>query len=154
MRFLQGDFYRVLMPYTKTGAMPAVFNTRDENLHKQIKTPIAPLFSLSNIVTFERFIDEVVGIVFTQFDQRFATTGVAFDLGAWLQYYAFDVMGTLTFSKRYGFLERGEDVNDMLKTIFTFMQTVAPVSLNHPQSHLATIPLTPLDSPVHADPLV
>lgn len=37
-------------------------------------------------------------------------------------------MGTLTFSKRYGFLDTGGDVKGMLSTIVEFMRTGAPVS--------------------------
>ena len=117
------------MPYTrKGGALPAVFNTRDEKLHKQIKNPIAPLFSLSNVITYEPFVDKVLAVMIEQLDKRCANTGKPFDFGLWLQFFAFDVMGTLTFSKRYGFLETGRDVDGMLETIWTYMTTAAPVS--------------------------
>ena len=116
------------MPYTKSGALPAVFNTRDEKLHKQLKNPIAPLFSLSNVVTYEGFVDQVLEVLLHQLDERYAQTQKTFDLGNWLQYFAFDVMGTLTFSKRYGFLDTGTDVNGMLQTIWNYMTTTAPVS--------------------------
>ncbi|KAK0510977.1 hypothetical protein JMJ35_006529 [Cladonia borealis] len=126
--FPKSDFYKVLMPYTKQGALPAVFNTRDEKLHKQIKSPIAPLFSLSNAVTFESFIDEVLEVLCRQIDQRYIGSQDIVDLGNWLQYFAFDVMGTMTFSKRYGFLEQGQDVGGMLETIWEYMRTTAPVT--------------------------
>ena len=116
------------MPYTKKGSLPAVFNTRDEKLHKQLKNPIAPLYSLSNIVTFEGFVEQVLDVLCRQLEERYVESGKTFDLGNWLQYFAFDVMGTLTFSKRYGFLERGQDVSGMLETIWQFMETTAPVS--------------------------
>lgn len=119
------------MPYTKKGgALPAVFNTRDEELHKRIKSPIAPLFSLSNVLGLEAFVDEAIRVMIQQLDERFAETGISFDLADWLQYFAFDVMGTLTFSKRYGFLEQGRDVHGMLATIWNYMKTAAPVGLN------------------------
>ena len=116
------------MPYTKGGALPAVFNTRDEKLHKQIKNPIAPLFSLSNTVALEGFVEQVLEVLFHQLDERYIPSHETFNLGNWLQYFAFDVMGTLTFSKRYGFLEQGKDVNGMLETIWTYMKTTALVS--------------------------
>ena len=116
------------MPYTKQGALPAVFNTRDETLHKQLKNPIAPLYSLSNVVTFESFIDEVLELLCKQIDQRYVKSQGIVDLGDWLQYFAFDVMGTMTFSKRYGFLEQGKDVDAMIETIGQFIETTAPVS--------------------------
>lgn len=124
----QSNFYRTLMPYTRNGgALPAVFNTRDEQLHKTIKMPIAPLFSLSNTLPLEIFVDKTLGIMTEQLDQRFVDSGVVFDLSDWLQYFAFDVMGTLTFSKRYGFLEQGRDVNSMLRTIWDYMKRASAV---------------------------
>ena len=67
-------------------------------------------------------------IFFDQIDKRFVESHQTFDLAEWLQYFAFEVMGTMTFSKRYGFLETGQDVNGMLATIWNFMLTIAPVS--------------------------
>lgn len=126
---LQSNFYRSLMPYTRTGgALPAVFNTRDEELHKKIKSPIASLFSLSNTLPLEVFVDKTLQVMTEQLDTRFVGSQVTFDLSDWLQYFAFDVMGTLTFSKRYGFLEQGRDVNNMLSTIWAYMKRAAPVS--------------------------
>ncbi|KUI52982.1 Pisatin demethylase [Cytospora mali] len=127
--FPKGNFYRTLMPYTrKGGALPAVFNTRDEELHKKIKTPIAPLFSLSNTLPLEVFVDKTIMIMTEQLDKRFVGSQVTFDLSNWLQYFAFDVMGTLTFSKRYGFLEQGKDVNNMLNTIWEYMKRASPMT--------------------------
>ena len=115
------------MPYTQSGSsLPAVFNTRDETLHRQIKNPIASMFSLSNSVTYEGFVNQVLEVLFKQLDQRYVHSHKSFDLGNWLQYFAFDVMGTLTFSKRYGFLEQGHDVHGMLATIWDYMIDAAP----------------------------
>ncbi len=116
------------MPYTKKGPLPVVFNTRDEELHKKIKSPVAPLFSLSNTLPLEVFVNKTIDVMTEQLDKRFAGSRITFDLADWLQYFAFDVMGTLTFSKRYGFLEQGQDVNDMLSTIWNYMKRAGPVS--------------------------
>lgn len=124
----QSDFYRSLMPYTRGGSLTAVFNCRDEDLHKHLKSPIAPIFSVSNIVSFEIYVDQVLKVLCEQIDHRFAQTQKSCNLTDYLQYFAFDVMGTLTFSKRYGFIEAGKDINGMLGTIWTFMKRAAPVS--------------------------
>lgn len=84
------------------------------------------MFSLSNTVTHETSVDQVLDVMFQQLDQRYVDSHKTFDLGNWLQYFAFDVMGTLTFSKRYGFLEQGQDVDGMLETIWNYMVDAAP----------------------------
>ncbi|KAK6079051.1 cytochrome p450 [Seiridium cupressi] len=126
--FPKGNFYAVLRPYQR-GSSPlvAVFNSQDEKLHKQIKSPIAPLFSLSSASKLEDLIDNVLAVLKRELDSRFAGTGKVFDLGDWCQYFAFDVMGTMTFSKRYGFVDEGRDVSGMLDAIQKFMRTVAPI---------------------------
>lgn len=116
------------MPYSpQGGALPAVFTLRDEHLHKILKSPVAPLFSLSNILTLEPHVDKTLQVLVEQWDSRFLDSQVTFDLANWLSYFAFDVMGTLTFSKRYGFLEEGRDVDGMINTIWMFLKAAAPV---------------------------
>ena len=117
------------MPYTQGGALPVVFNTQDENLHKTLKTPVASLYSLTNLVKFEPFIDEEIGMLFEQLDKRFERAQETFDLADWMQYFAYEVMGTMTFSKRYGFIEQGNDNNGLLKVVWDFFLAVGPVSV-------------------------
>ena len=83
---------------------------------------------MSSATTFEGLVDDVLKCLSEKLDQRFVENGEIFDLGEYLQFFAFDVMGTMTFSKRYGFLDQGKDVGGMLGMIFRYMQNVAPVS--------------------------
>lgn len=111
--------------------MPAIFTSLDEELHSNLKKPVAQIFSLSNVVTFESLVDDVLKVVAKQFDGRFSTNDEIFDLSEWLQFFAFDVMGTLTFNKRYGFLEEGKDVGGKLNAVWLFMKQAAPVWPSH-----------------------
>ncbi|CAG8220366.1 unnamed protein product [Penicillium salamii] len=125
---IKSNFYAPLRPYTKKGgAIPNVFTAVDEDLHSKLKFPVAHLFSLSNVVAFEAPIDEVLCILSKQLDERFSGHGEIFDITEWLQFFAFDVMGTMTFSERYGFLEKGRDVGGMLSAIDRFMAQAAPM---------------------------
>ncbi|KAH6362247.1 hypothetical protein HBI34_179110 [Parastagonospora nodorum] len=124
----KSDFYVTLRPYTSGQALHAVFNTTEESILKQIKPPIAPLFNISSAATLEPLVDEVLECIRGRFDERFVGTGQIFDMGQWLQFFAFDVMGTMTFSKRYGFLDKGRDVGGMLGAIVDFMRTAAPMT--------------------------
>lgn len=95
----------------------------------QLKKPIAPLFSLSNVLTFEHFVDDSLSLLFEQFNQRFIQdSNSSFDLGNWLQFFAFETMGMMTFSQRYGFFAEGDDSKGLLGAIWMFMKTAAPVS--------------------------
>ncbi|KAK4065660.1 hypothetical protein Trihar35433_7780 [Trichoderma harzianum] len=48
------------------------------------------------------------------------TEGVI-DFPTWLQYYAFDVIGELTYSSRHGFLESGQDVDGIIAYLDKYM---------------------------------
>lgn len=85
------------------------------------------MYSMTNIVGFEPLFDQTLSILFQQLDKRFVETKSVFDLCSWLQYYAYDVMGSLTFSKQYGFLKEGKDVNGILCAVERFMDISAPV---------------------------
>ncbi|KAK3291691.1 cytochrome P450 [Chaetomium fimeti] len=145
--FPKGALYDAFIPYVKGGsAPPAIFTARDEELHKRIKSPVAPLYSHTNAVKSEPFIDEVLGVLFEQLDSRFVKPQQTFDLADWLQFFAFDVMGTMTFSERYGFLETGRDDQGILGAIWNFMLTVGPMTqvpwldkLLHKNSIMATL---------------
>lgn len=127
----QSEFYSVLRPYTRgTGGVHGVVNTTDEAILKQLKPPIAPLYSISSSISFEPRIDEVQECLQKNLDKRFLENGEICNLGEWLQFFAFDVMGTLTFSKRYGFLDTGDDVKGIHSSIVGFMRSNAPVSWN------------------------
>ncbi|OAA43657.1 Cytochrome P450 [Metarhizium rileyi] len=126
--FPKSNFYIPLRPYSRIGgALPAIFTSLDEEMHANLKKPVAQIFSLSNVVTFESMVDDVLKVVAKQLDRRFSTNDEIFDLGEWLQFFAFDVMGTLTFNKRYGFLEEGRDVGGKLNAVWLFMKQAAPM---------------------------
>jgi hypothetical protein len=48
---------------------------------------------------------------------KFADKQEIVDIGPWLQWYAFDVIGAITFSHRFGCLESGSDVGGLISGI-------------------------------------
>jgi hypothetical protein len=108
--------------------VPTIFATQDENLHRMLRKPIAGIYSLSNLISFEPYVDKAIVFFFAQLDKLFVRTGDICDLGVWLQMFAFDVMGELTFSKPLGFLERGEGVDGIMGSIWHYFHRTSPVS--------------------------
>lgn len=69
---------------------------------------------MSTLVNFEPLVDSATVAFLEQLKERFAgnENGMPIcDFGVWLQYYAFDVIGELTYSKRLGFVDQGMDVD-------------------------------------------
>ena len=71
---------------------------------------VAALYSMTNLVQMEPFVDECSDLLVKRF-KEFAQAGRQMDMGHWLQCYAFDVIGHISVAKRFGFLDAGEDID-------------------------------------------
>lgn len=98
-----------------------------------MRKPISHAFAMSTLMEYEPYVD-LTSIFFTsRLASLYAATGKICDLGEWLQFYAFDVVGEITYSKRLGFLEQAKDVDGIIKSIdeaFDYSSSVCcPLSL-------------------------
>ncbi|KAK7699532.1 hypothetical protein SLS57_012381 [Botryosphaeria dothidea] len=93
-----------------------LFSDRDPAAHASFRRRVAQLYSPSTVVRME---DEVRGCVRELLARlgEFAESGKRVDLQHWLQCYAFDVVGAVTVSRRFGFLDRGEDCLGLLEAL-------------------------------------
>jgi hypothetical protein len=94
--------------------MSSMFTTRSPEEHKALKRPVAQKFSMTSLKTLEYLVDPCNEIFTASMKEM---QGQVVDLGVWVQWYAFDVIGAITFSKRFGFMEYREDVKDVLSGI-------------------------------------
>ena len=117
------------MPRITGLRIPDVFATRDENVHTQMRRPVANLYSTTKISTFEPIITSTMQYFFHRLDELFASKGAELDLLNWFQYCMFDVLGQLTFSRSFGCLNKGEDVDDVIKNNWRYFEQIAPASL-------------------------
>ena len=104
-----------------------MFATQDEDPHRWLRRPITGIYSMSNIISFKRYVDSAMRVFFEQLDKLFVQTGDFCDLGIWLQVFAFDVMGEITFSKCLGFLESAKDIDGVMDSIWRYFQKSSPV---------------------------
>jgi hypothetical protein len=89
----------------------------DEAEQARSRRPVAHAYSLSTMVEYEGLVDSTIALLLSRLDTQYADTGDVLDLGLWLQFFAFDVIGELTFSKRLGFLAHGCDVENIIRSI-------------------------------------
>mgnify|MGYP003624094032 CR=1 FL=1 len=99
--------------------MPSMFSTRDPEEHKHLKKSVSQKFSMTSIRTLEYLVDPCSKI-FT--DAMMDMQGQVVDLGVWVQWYAFDVIGAMSFSKRFGFMENRKDMNGVIAGIETLLR--------------------------------
>lgn len=119
---------------------------------------------MTSLLEMEYAVDDCSRL-FMQKLGEFADKNKTIDLGAWLcvfyrvvpfltdklyrQFYAFDVVGELTFQKKLGFLEKGDDVDGIIKVIgmgLFYTVTVGQVPAWH--KILLGNPLLPIFLPV------
>ena len=127
-KFAKSDFYRVLSFYVKGKAIPGLFATQDRKIHTLLRRPIAGIYSMTNLVSYEPMVDSTIRCFFEQLDKRFAETSQVCELDVWLQMFAFDVIGSITFSKRLGFLEQGRDIDGIIENSWQYFRFAAVVS--------------------------
>ncbi|KAJ5678742.1 cytochrome P450 [Penicillium macrosclerotiorum] len=80
---------------------------------------------MSSIKSLEPFADECTKIFIDAMEDL---EGQQVDLGAWLQWYAFDVIGAITFQRRFGFMEKREDVQEMIGGLESGLQYAGVIS--------------------------
>jgi hypothetical protein len=118
--FHKTDFYGVFPPPEN----PDIFTETREDVHAQKKRVANVPYSMAAMQQLSPFINDTIELFMRKIDEhRSAHVGTAggkgkvFDLGAYLHYFAFDVLGEVAFSRSFGFLAEGRDVDDAIKTI-------------------------------------
>lgn len=118
-----------------------LFSKIDPHQHSQLKRKFASSYSMSSIVTYEAFVDNCTS-VFIEKLGGLAASDKAFDLECWLQCYAMDVIGEITFGSRFGFLDKGVDENGVFDAIQNRLLYTSLVG-NLPWLHTWLEPLMP-----------
>ncbi|RAL07996.1 cytochrome P450 [Aspergillus homomorphus CBS 101889] len=93
-----------------------LFPDRNIKRHAETRKRFSSLYSMSSLLHYEEFVDQCADI-FRQRLTEFAQSGQTFDLHHWLQCYAFDVIGDITFGQRFGFLDRGDDIEGAMAAL-------------------------------------
>lgn len=71
---------------------------------------------MSSLVGYEPFVNECTSLLIQRFSE-ISESGQIINLGHWLQCYAFDVIGAITFEDRFGCLDMGEDKGGIFTAI-------------------------------------
>lgn len=77
---------------------------------------------MGTLLEYESFVDTTTEKLLFQMGSRYATSepgqkAAVCDLRQWLRYYAYDVIGEITFSKSLGFLDLGPDADETISQL-------------------------------------
>ena len=142
LRPRKSDFYFIQAALSNGEPLPSLFSTTDENYHANLRKSVNSAFSMTALVQYEPSVDKATAKFLDQTDALFVAKNAICDFAQWLQFLAFDVIGQITYSKRHGFVDRGEDVDGMvgyLGRLFSYIGPVSFSSLHNPtiQTHLS-----------------
>lgn len=125
--FVKTDFYPVQQAVAKGERLQSLFSTLDENYHAKYRRCVNGAFSMSSLVGYEPLVDSTTDAFIEQTKKRYCDTGKTCNFSKWLQFFAFDVIGELTWSKRIGFVDRDQDVDGIVNFISRFLSYAGPV---------------------------
>lgn len=58
--YVKSNFYSILQSHVKNATMLEFFNTQNENLHRILKKSIVDIYSMSNLINFESYVNSII----------------------------------------------------------------------------------------------
>ncbi|KAF2445759.1 cytochrome P450 [Karstenula rhodostoma CBS 690.94] len=141
------DIYRMQKPLEKTvwylpwravpqfDERPDMFTTLLGKDHAAYKKIIAGAFTMGSVLRNEDQMDECLRLFMNRMEE-FADREESFDLGLWLEMYAFDIIGAVFFGKQFGFMENRHDHGKYIESVhlampFLSVLTMTPTYLRY-----------------------
>ncbi|KAK2770579.1 cytochrome P450 oxidoreductase [Colletotrichum kahawae] len=116
-KFRKSDWYSVWQGRRKFDLFPE----RDDAIHAAQRRLVSRPYAMSTLKELEPYVDSAIHVLFDKLNEM---VGQTVDMGNWVQLYAFDVIGEVTFSKRFGFMDVGSD-DGSFKQIENALQSAA-----------------------------
>lgn len=111
--FHKTDFYGVFPPPEN----PDIFTETREDVHAIKKRHASNPYSMATMHTMTGYIEDTERLLMSKLDAMCQSRDQHCNLGDYLHYFAFDVLGEIAFSRKFGFLEAGYDLERAIKTI-------------------------------------
>ncbi|EMR81864.1 hypothetical protein ACHAPC_001604 [Botrytis cinerea] len=112
--FPKAPWYRAWQPTNVN--TDGLFSDLDPHRHSANRRKVANYYSMSSMVGYEYYVNNCTESLSRHF-MKSAISGDLIDMQHWLQCYAFDVIGEITFGQPFGFLDKGEDRDGVFKAI-------------------------------------
>jgi hypothetical protein len=116
-----------MLPYVNGQAMTGTISPMHSGMHKKIKNPAAKIFATTNMLQFEDFVDSSINLFLRRIDDLYLD-GKICNLASWAGLFVYDTIGELTFSTKYGHLEAGRDIDNIVSDVDKHFQRVSLVS--------------------------
>ena len=109
----KGDWYKIVA--FPDGRFENPRSATDPKVKNELSRHLAPAYTLSNLLQNERDINQTIELLLRCLD-KFADSGEPIDLDKWFTFTTSDVVGQAVFSKQFGFLREGRDIDNTIAT--------------------------------------
>ncbi|KAF2808681.1 cytochrome P450 [Mytilinidion resinicola] len=120
----KADWYKVMALLDHRFQTP--MSEVDPKMRVERAKNVAAAYSLSHIIKFEPYVDGAISLLSKRLDEL-ASVSKPVEFDKWFNYMAFDVIGEVTFSNAFGFLESGKDLGGSIANsrVLTLYVTLA-----------------------------
>ncbi|CAK7217425.1 hypothetical protein SCUCBS95973_003147 [Sporothrix curviconia] len=127
-RLTKSDFYPVFMQLSQGQVLQSLFGTQDLAYHAKLRRTVTSAFSMTSIMQYEPRVNDTLRAFLRQTERLYAAEpDTVCNFVLWLQYFAFDVVNEITYSRRAGFFDTNSDVDGIVAWLATAQDYQAPV---------------------------
>ena len=108
----KSEMHTVAQQTSMGDSFQTLFANTNAEWHSSLRRKVNPAFSMTTMVQYERYVDETVNVLLERWEAEFANKeGAAghVDLPTWMHYYTEDAVTNVTYGKRMGFIEKGDE---------------------------------------------
>ncbi|OQV06977.1 hypothetical protein CLAIMM_11473 [Cladophialophora immunda] len=105
-----------------------LFSETNEQLHSQRRRIVNNVFSLSTVLSLEEYINKCSELLIRRMGE-YADNQSVMDIGEWVQWYAFDVIGELFFGRMFGFMEGACDHGNYIEALDSFLPFITTMTM-------------------------
>lgn len=123
----KSDMHIVAQQTSRGESFQTLFANTNAAWHNSLRRQVSPAFSMTTMVQYERYVDEAVNVLLEQLEARFAAGEGAvgnLDLPIWMHFYTEDAVTNVTYGKRMGFLEKGDELGLLAATSKMLLYTI------------------------------
>ncbi|KAH6843270.1 cytochrome P450 [Chaetomium sp. MPI-CAGE-AT-0009] len=113
-KWVKSDFYKNSSSIIDGKITYHMFSEVDPTLHALIKRPVVRHYSVPAVLVMEPLMDTIIKEFIDTLQKRYVEPKKTCEFGEWLSYYAWDFMGMVTFSTKFGYMEKGHDFDGTL----------------------------------------
>ncbi|KAL4732965.1 cytochrome P450 [Aspergillus similis] len=125
-RFVKDRFYRAFGHPDESKF--DLFSMVNVQAHASRRRKVASLYSMSSLVSYEPAVDRCIALLIDRFGQL-GKQGKSVSIPRWMEYFAFDVIGSISTGETFGMMRSGDDSDGILDIIHRYLAYTSKVAL-------------------------